>query len=452
LWGSDLDWKLATSDQAALGGRQIVINQGRVMGGSTAINAMMMVRGNPANFDIWNAMGADGWSYRDVLPYFKRSEDYAGGASEYHGTGGPLRIIECPDEAMRSEPFMNAAVEIGFDGPYWDYNGERQENGAGLLQFHVDDAGRRASAATAFIKPITERTNLTVLTEAEAAGIIIVGGRASGVKYLKDGREQQAFADREVIVSGGAFLSPKLLMLSGIGPADHIRSLGIEVVADLPGVGQNLQDHMQLPVIYRTRVDLPRPTLLTGNVLFVKTRSGMSYAPPDLQLNFTPAIPHPLAPVLPDFGGPVCIFLPILVQPFSTGEVKLRSTNPLDPPIVNPNYLQQQADIQVFVEAVRLIRELANAPAFADLNGGEIAPGDANVEDYARASSSTLWHPAGTCKIGHDALAVVDPQLRVYGVEGLRVADASVMPTVVSGNTVAGCFMIGEKAADLIMS
>jgi choline dehydrogenase len=451
LWGSDVDWKLATAEQPALGDRSIMINQGRVLGGSTSINAMMYVRGNPGNFDQWNALGADGWSYRDVLPYFKKSEDYEGGASEYHGVGGPLHIRDCPDDAMRSEPFMLAAKEVGFDGPYWDTNGARQEHGAGLLQFHIAKDGTRASASSAFLDPVRSRPNLTILTGAEATRIVLEGARATGVEYRKDGETHTAHAAREIVVSAGAFLSPKLLLLSGIGPAAQLRQHGIAVAVDLPGVGQNLQDHMQLPVIYRSKVDAPRTTLLTGNVLFVKTRQGMSAAPSDLQLNFTPAIPKPLAPILPDLGGPVVIFLPIMVQPFSIGEVTLRSANPLDAPVINPRYLSCDADVEVFRKAIALIREMANTEAFSGINGGELAPGDMDIDSYIRAQSSTLWHPAGTCKIGRDAMAVVDPRLRVYGVEGLRVADASVMPTVTSGNTVAGCFMIGEKAADMIL-
>lgn len=452
LWGSDLDWKLATTEQAGAAGRSIIINQGRVLGGSTSVNAMMYVRGHRRNFNMWNALGADGWSYADVLPYFKKSENYEGGSSEFHGVGGPLSVRDCPDDVMRSEPFMLAAKEIGFDGPYWDTNGERQENGAGLLQFHIGPDGQRASAATAFLQPIIDLPNFSLTTGAEVTRLLFDGTRAVGVEYVKDGAVHTVRAGSEIIVSGGAFLSPKLLMLSGIGPAASLRSHDVPVVQDLPGVGQNLQDHMQLPVIYRTKVKLPNTTLLTGNVLFVRTRSGSDAAPTDLQLNFTPSIPGPLAPVLPDFGGPVCIFLPILVQPFSIGEVTLRSSNPLDPPVINPRYLSQPADVQVFVKALELIREIAGAGAFSELNDGELAPGQADLEGYIRSQSSTLWHPAGTCKIGRDAMAVVDPQLRVYGVEGLRVADASVMPTVTSGNTVAACFMIGEKAADMILS
>lgn len=452
LWGSDYDWKFATEAQKGMGGRQIIINQGRVIGGGTSINAMMYVRGNRRNYDQWNALGADGWSFDDVLPYYKRIEDYEGGASEYHGVGGPLKVRDCPDPAMRSEAFQHGATELGYDGPYWDNNGARQENGAGFLQFHVNDQGERASAATAYLAPAMKRPNLTVRTEAEVTRVLFSGTRASGVEYVHQGQVVQVEAEREVILSGGAFLSPKLLMLSGIGPADHLQSLGLNVLVDLPGVGQNLQDHVQLPVVFRSLVDLPQPDLLTGNVLFVRTRTGTDAAPPDLQMNYTPAVPKALAPVM-NFGGPASIFLPILIQPYSIGEVRLRSANPLDAPSINPNYLHQDADVQVLVAAVKLAREIANTKAFAGLNGGEIVPGpDADLEAFIRAQSSTLWHPAGTCKIGYDARAVVDPSLRVYGVQGLRVADASVMPTVTSGNTVAPCFLIGEKAADMILS
>ncbi len=452
LWGSDLDWKLQTEAQSGMNGRQILINQGKVIGGSTALHAMMWVRGNRRNYDEWEARGAEGWGFDALLPYFKKSENYEGGASEYHGAGGPLSIRDCPDPASRSEAFMVAATELGYDGPYWDTNGERQENGAGLIQFTITEDGRRASASEAYLEPIRDRANLTIRQRALVGRVVFDGQRAVGVEYEHEGQLQRARAEREVIVSAGAFLSPKLLMLSGIGPADQLRSHGIEPIVDLPGVGQNLQDHLQLPVVFRLKEEQPNPYILTGNVLFVNTRLDRPDAPPDLQLNYTPAVPAPLAPVL-NLPVPAMIFLPILVQPDSIGEVRLRSANPQDLPVVNPNYLQQEADVQTFVQAVKLIREMVGTQALGGLAAEELVPGsEGDLEGYIRAATSTLWHPAGTCKLGTDDQAVVDPQLRVRGVEGLRVADASVMPRVPSGNTQAGCYMIGEKAADMILN
>ncbi len=452
LWGSEMDWQLGTSEQPGLAGRAITINQGKVLGGSTSINAMMYVRGNPGNFDAWAASGAAGWSYEEVLPYFKKLENYDGGASDYHGADGELSIRDCPDDVMRSEHFLKGATELGFDGPTWDYNGERQEGGAGLLQFHIDKNGQRANAAAAFLHPIEDRKNLAIQTQTTVRKILFENGVATGVEIQgADGQIRQVKAAREIIVSAGALASPKLLLLSGIGPAKDLKKLSIPVVADLPGVGKNLQDHLQLPMIFRAKIPLPMTTLLTGNVLFTRTREGAGV--PDLQLNFTPSIPAPLAPVLPDLGGPACIFLPILVQPESRGEVSLRSANPADAPVVDPNYLKEEADVDTLVKAARLVRDLAKTKAFGELGGDELMPGvAADLPGFVRAQSTTLWHPAGTCKMGTDKMAVVDPQLKVHGVKGLRVADASVMPTVTSGNTVAACYMIGEKAADIILS
>ena len=451
LWGSEFDWALMTEPQTALSGRQIVINQGKALGGGGSINAMMYVRGNRLNYDQWNAMGCDGWGYDDVLPYFKKSEDYEGGASEYRGAGGPIPVRPTPDSKAVSMHFRNAAVEAGFQGPNWDYNGAQQEDGAGPLQFNISAEGKRFSTADAFLKPAMSRSNLTVETKAFVTRILFEGKKAVGVEYLQDGALHQVKAGREVIICASAFFSPKLLMLSGIGPAEHLKEHGISVVADLPGVGENLSDHLQLPVIYKSNIELENPDLLTGNILFTRTRPGMQAAPPDLQLLFSPGVPSALSAVIP-VPRPACIFLPILAQPYSRGSVRLRSSNPQDPPVVNPNYLQCQSDVDVLVDAVKLIRKIASMPAFADLNGGEMVPGaDADVEAYVRGGVSTIWHPVGTCKMGRDALAVVDPHLKVYGVEGLRVADASVMPTVPSGNTYAGCVMIAEKLADELL-
>ncbi|MCH2082479.1 MAG: GMC family oxidoreductase N-terminal domain-containing protein [Saprospiraceae bacterium] len=451
LWFSDLDWGFKTTKQGALNSREIVINQGKVLGGSTSINAMMYVRGNPKNFDEWASKGADGWGYKDVLPYFIKLENYEKGASEYHGTEGELSIRDCPDDTERSEHFLNAAVEAGFDGPRWDYNAERQENGAGFLQFHITKDGERCNSADAFIHPVKNRDNLTIKTNCLVTKIIIENHRAVGVEYLENNQTTKtAHADKEIVLSAGALVSPKLLLLSGVGPENDLTQLNIESVKDLPGVGKNLQDHLQLPMIYRSRVSNPHTTLLTGNVLFVNTKEDESVV--DLQLNFTPGIPRPLLPVLPEFDFPICIFLPILVQPKSRGVVQLQSSNPLDSPVIEPNYLSELEDLNVLKNGVNLVRRIASTQAFEPLNAAEIVPGlDADIESFIRDSCSTIWHPAGTCRMGKDDHSVVDPRLRVHGIAGLRVADASVMPTVISGNTVAACFMIGAKAADMIL-
>jgi choline dehydrogenase len=448
LWGSEVDWQLPTLPQAGLGNRAITINQGKVLGGSSSINAMMYVRGNPANFDDWAAAGAEGWAYEQVLPFFRKIEDYSGGDAAYHGRGGEISISDCPEEHMRSTEFLNAAWEAGYNAPLQDYNGPIQSDSAGYLQFHISKDNKRESSATAFLHPVRHRDNLTVLTGAQAKKIIFEGDTATGVEYVLDGQTFTAYASREVIVCAGALASPKLLLLSGIGPAAELQQAAIPVVKDLPGVGQNLQDHLQLPVIFQTTLDLPHTTLLTGNVLFVKTNP--SATAPDIQINFTPSLPAPLAPLLPDFGFPVCIFLAILVQPLSRGEVKIASPDFAAAPLINPNYLQHRADVEALAQAIAIIRKIAAQPSFRPLNAREILPAQAPLEEYIRSQSTTLWHPAGTCKMGKDKLAVVDARLKVHGLKKLRVADASVMPAVTSGNTVATCFMIGEKAAAMI--
>ncbi|MCE6990077.1 GMC family oxidoreductase [Dyadobacter sp. CY323] len=450
LWGTDLDWQLETTGQEGLGGRKIVINQGKVLGGGTSLNAMMYVRGNPGNFNEWEALGAEGWGYDDVLTYFKKLENFEGGESTYHSTGGEISIRYCPDDVMRSEHFLKGATELGYDGPDWDYNGARQENGAGLLQFHIDKENRRDNGVSAFLDPIRERQNLTIITNAQVSRILIQDKKAFGIEFEQEDLTWHALAEKEVIVSSGALASPKLLLLSGIGPAAELKALEIPVVADLPGVGKNLQDHLQLPMIFRSKIPMPNTTLLTGNAIFLCTKEEGGLV--DLQINFTPSLPGPLAPILPDLGGPVCIFLPILVQPESRGEVTLQSKHFMDPPFVNPNYLQAAADVEVLSKAVGIVRKLANTNKFLELNGGEMVPGEGtDLEGFIRSQCTTLWHPAGTCKMGQDEMSVVDPSLKVHGIANLRVADASVMPTVISGNTVAACFMIGAKAAEMIL-
>lgn len=456
LWGTDLDWQFVTEPQPGLNGRRIPYIQGKVLGGGSSIHAMMYVRGNRRNFDLWNALGNEGWSYQEVLPYFKKSEHYEKGENAFHGVYGLMSVRECWDPSPVAIAFMQAARERGYGGPGWDFNGAQQEDGAGLFQFNITQDMRRSSAASAFLTPVLCRSNLTVKTQAFVTRLLIEGKRATGIEYVQNDQLYQVKADQEVILSAGTFISPKVLMLSGIGPADHLRSLGIPVIADLPGVGQNLQDHLRLPnIIYRSKQAMPFIELAAEVGLFTRVRSGIAAAPPDLQINFSAGIagwaPETIPPTEPpkDFS----LFVPVLIQPQSRGEVKLRSTNPQDPPMIDPRYLSMETDVQTYIKGVELCRQIANTQAFAPFNDGEVAPGpDADLEQFIRNNATTIWHPVGTCKMGHDPLSVVDPQLRVHGVEGLRVVDASIMPTIPSGNTNASCIMIAEKAADMILS
>ena len=453
LWGSDLDWKYFTTEQPGLNGRQVMITRGKVVGGCSSLYAMIYIRGNPRDFDHWNFLGNEGWSYQDVLPYFKKSERYEGGANEFHGGDGELWVRQSPNPTPVAPAFAQAAAELGYGGPDWDFNGSQHENGGGLYQVNITPEGKRCSTAVAFLKPILARPNFIVKTGAQVSRILFSGNRAVGIEYIQNGQIHQVKAEQEIIVCAGAFDSPKLLMLSGIGGAEELQNHGIEVVANLPGVGKNLQDHLLLPQTYKSKQPLPEPTFIAEAGLFVRTRDGMDAASPDLQYHFSAGIPA-FAP--PGFTDSAFVFVPILVQPQSRGEVSLRSGNWQDPPVINPNYLQCDADVETHLQGIKLTRELANTKAFAEFYDGEVTPGsgkdDAELRQFIRNGVSTVWHPVGTCKMGYDAQAVVDPQLRVHGIEGLRVADASIMPTITSGNTNAACIMIGEKVADMITS
>lgn len=458
MWGPCAqNWGFRTVPQSGMQGRSVDIAQGRGLGGGTAINAMMYVRGNARDFDRWADMGAKGWSYRDVLPYFQRSESYTGGDDAYRGRDGALRIIDLATTSAASAAFLAAANATGLSMADTDFNGAQQEDNAFLYQSTRVNPAQRCSTATAFLDPLRNDPRLTILTDAQATRVLIENGHATGVEYISDGKTQTVRATREVILSAGSFLSPQLLMLSGIGPAQELQSHGIAVVADVQGVGQNLHDHLLLPVPYRAAVPLEAPQLLSEAGLFTYTgvfdRDTNS---PDLQFFFGPI--QYGDPQYVD-GGPGITFVPILAQPRSRGTVKLASADPLEKPLVDPAYLTDPRDVAVLVHGVRLARRLAQDGAFDALRDHELAPGaditsDAAIEGYVRASASTVWHPVGTCRMGaaDDALAVVDPALRVRGVTGLRVADASVMPMITAGNTNAAAIMIGDKAADLILN
>jgi choline dehydrogenase len=454
LWGSDLDWKYFTEEQPGLNGRKLMISRGKVLGGCSSIYAMLYVRGNSRDFDHWNYLGNEGWSYADVLPYFKKSESFSEGASEYHGGAGPLAVRPIPHPSPVALAFAEAAAELGYGGPDWDLNGPQQENGGGLYQVNITAEGKRASSAVAFLNPVLGSPNLRVETGAQVVRLLFEGARAVGVEYVQGTQRRVVRVEREIVLCAGAFDSPRLLMISGIGPADHLQAHGIPVVQDLPGVGQNLQDHLLLPVIYTSKTDLPVPEFIAEAGLFVHSRPGITCAGPDLQYHFSAGLREFIPPQL-GITDPTFFFVPILAQPQSRGTVSLRSSDPLAPPVLDPHYLQCDADVKVFLRGIELARELAQTRAFEPFTKAEAAPGihasGAEMRSFIRDGASTVWHPVGTCKMGWDAAAVVDPSLRVHGIEGLRVADASIMPTITSGNTNAACVMIAEKAADMIL-
>lgn len=451
LWGTDCDWHFLTEPQANLDNRKITINQGKVLGGGSSINAMMYVRGNRRNFDQWQNLGNEGWSYDEVLPYFKKSENYEGGDSTYHQAGGLLSVRDCPDLSPVAAAFLKGCAELGYREGNGDFNGPIQENGAAVMQFNISADNQRASSASSFLTPILSRPNLTVKTQALVTKVLFEGKKAVGVEYIHQNQIQRSGSDGEIVLSAGAFLSPKLLLLSGIGPAKDLQDLGIPVIQDLSGVGQNLQDHMRLQVIFKSKRELPPPAMICETVLFTHSQ-GLKDRAPDLQINFSAGIPG-FPPPEYAIDGPFSIFVPILAQPASRGYVKLRSSVPQEPPIIDPQYLSHENDLKTYLKGIEICRQIAGTSAFSEFNAGEIAPGSLHEDKaYIRKYAETIWHPAGTCRMGKDDLCVVDSQLRVYGVEGLRVMDASVMPNIPSGNTYAGCVMIAEKGADLLVN
>ncbi|HEY9833446.1 MAG TPA: GMC family oxidoreductase N-terminal domain-containing protein [Stenomitos sp.] len=453
LPGTEVDWGYFSEPEPYLNDRQIFCPRGKVLGGSSAINFLLYTRGNRHNYDHWRSLGNPGWSYQDVLPYFKKSEHQQRGADAYHGVDGELSVTDVISPAPISQRFVDAAIALGYEyNP--DFNGVKQE-GVGLFQYTVKD-GKRHSAAAAFLQPILDRPNLTVITGALVTRLLFEGSRAVGVEYLHEGTLHQVRVNREVIVSAGAFDSPKLLMLSGIGDAKQLQAMGIPVVVDLPGVGQNLQDHILVAVSYEATQDLHTATTSNGiaeTVLFLHSKDNQGVAP-DLELVCGPILWAP--PGYPNSGLGFTGLI-ILNHPHNIGNVSLRSSDPNDTPMIRLNYLQSQSDMQKILDAIKLMRQLLGTSAFDEFRGREVAPG-ADVTsyealaDYIRETCGTVFHPVGTCKMGTDPMAVVDPELRVHGIEGLRVVDASIMPTLITGHTNAPTIMIGEKAADLIKS
>jgi choline dehydrogenase len=452
LWHSAEDWDYETVPQAGLGGRRVHWPRGRVLGGSTAFHGMMWFRGWRGDYDAWAYLGNEGWRYDDVLPLFRRSEDFDGGASEYHGAGGPIPARSHYEHHPVSEAVVAAAGEYGIPRND-DFNGPTLE-GAGFAHFTIRD-GVRVSAAGGYLGPLRDDPKLTVWTGALARRLVFEGTRCVGVEVERGGAQEIVAARHEVVVAAGAIESPKLLMLSGIGDARHLADHGIDVLVDLPGVGGNLQDHVLAPLIFEARQAMPEPldgyTFHQGNI-FWYSREGLPG--PDLQ----PLVFH--VPLYEDWmPGPEGAFTIMagLVRPASRGTVRLASPDAHDAPVLDPRYLSAEADLEALVSCMGQVREISRRPAMREWVASELYPGPAvrsedEVRDYLRRATTTYHHQAGTCKMGIDEQAVVDPRLRVHGTTGLRVADASIMPLVTSGNTAAPTAMIGERCAELVLA
>lgn len=468
-----LNWNYTTEPEPALGGRRLWWPRGRVLGGSSSINAMCYVRGHPADYDDWAASGAEGWAWRDVLPYFPRSECNARGASALHGADGPLHVGDLRHVNPLSHAFIEAGLQMGF-ARNDDFNGPTQA-GFGLYQVTQKD-GARCSSAVAYLRPALRRPNLTVVTGALATRVLFEGGRATGVEYAVGRSLHRAPAAREVLLAGGAINSPHLLMLSGIGPADALRAHGIDVLHDAPGVGANLQDHLDICTLHasRERVSYDRASDLriafdyflrgrrgpgTSNIAEAGAFVRSPLAPddrPDIQLHFVPA-------QLDDHGrhrlpGDGYTVHACLLRPRSRGRIALASADPARKARIHAGYLTDEDghDLRMMLECARLSRALLHQPAFDRYRAGPVLPprddlDDAQLVDFIRAKAESVYHPVGTCRMGVDPGSVVDPLLRVHGVDALRVVDASVMPRLIGGNTNAPTIMIAERAADAVL-
>jgi choline dehydrogenase len=469
-----VNWMYQTEPEPGLHGRQVFQPRGKVLGGSSSINGLLYVRGQHEDYDRWRQRGNVGWGYDDVLPYFKKAENQCRGADEYHGTGGPLSVSDWRHEDPLSEAFVKAAVESGIPfNP--DFNGRTQE-GAGFFQT-TTHRGRRASSAYSYLRPALSRGNLKIETDALAQRILFEGKRAKAVQYKQNGNLRTARARKEVLVSSGAYNSPQLLQLSGVGPADLLKSHGIDVVLDAAGVGNDLQDHLQVRLVTRCaqkitlndNVNHPVRRLMAG-ARYALARSGPltiaagtsgaffktspRLASPDIQIHFIPFSTDKMGEKLHSFSGftaSVC-----QLRPESRGSLRIRSADPSTPPEIRINYLATETDRAAFVDGIRILRKILAAPALKPYCIEEVYPGvkttsDEDLLEYCRQTGSTVYHPTSTCRMGNDPLAVVDQRLRVRGIEGLRVVDASVMPDLMSGNTNAPTIMIAEKASDMIL-
>ena len=470
-----VNWMYQTEPEPGLDGRVVFQPRGKVLGGSSSINGLLYVRGQREDYDRWRQLGNTGWGYDDVLPYFKKAEDQQRGADEFHGAGGPLPVSDWRHADPLSEAFVAAAAETGIPVNS-DFNGASQE-GAGFFQT-TTRRGRRASTAVAYLRPAQRQGNLRVETSALAQRVVFERRRAVGVEYRQNGMVKTARAREEVLVSGGAYNSPQLLQLSGVGPAELLRKHGIDVVLDAPGVGHDLQDHMQVrvvmkcakPITLNDYVNNPIRKMMMGLQYAVSRKGPLTIAAgtagaffktdprlatPDIQIHFLPFSTDKMGENLHPFSGftaSVC-----QVRPESRGSLRIRSADPAAPPEIRINYLATETDRSANVEGLKKLRKILAAPALRQYAAGEYDPGprvstDGEILAFCRQRGSTIYHPTSTCKMGNDSLAVVDQRLRVRGVEGLRVIDGSVMPDLVSGNTNAAIIMIAEKASDMILA
>ncbi len=450
LLGSEVDWGYQSVPQPGLEGRVTYEPRGKIPGGSSNLYIMMHIRGDVSDYDNWAYNGCPGWGYNDVLPYFQKLENQEDDTSEWAGKGGPLYVANAKlhNPNPTSEAFINACLELGYP-PTEDFNGPNME-GVGWHHINVKD-GKRQSTALAYLNPVSLRPNLTLSTNSQATRLLFDGKRCVGVEYSQNGEIKTAYTNYEVIVCAGAIESPKLLLLSGIGNPTHLKEFGIPVKADVPGVGENFHNHVLIGVIAEASQSVPAPHLnLSECALFCKSDPG--WVGPDLQIGFV----HVPFNIIIGQNHPNSIsILPGIVRPMSRGWLRLASSNPLEKPLVNPNYLSAEADVQRLVQSVKLARDIFATKAFSGWVKRELMPGpnvqtDEQLRTFVRQNADSYHHQAGSCKMGLDDMAVVNPQLHVYGVEGLRVADASVMPVVPSGNCHTGILMIGEKVSDLI--